>query len=1149
MRLTYLRRIKPLALLSALALPVSFATAQIRDAAAELPTQSASNQQASVSARQDLYIVGLKAAPLALYAGQNRNFAAIPRKADNKLDFKSAEALAYQNQLRIEQGDFLAQATAALKRNIAPFRPEFTFQHAFNGMVLRLSAEEAAQLKNLAEVSLVEAYREDQLTTDVGPTLIGAPGIWTGVNAPNGFRSKGEGVVIGVIDSGANLASPAFTDDVPGDEVSAGVPYSHTNPLGAGNYLGWCNPTNPNHLITRDLCNDKLIGGWDFVDGVLPAGSTEAPGFEDENNHGSHTASTAAGNIRTGTFNGVTLNLSGVAPRANLVIYDACYTPPVGPGACPNVSTLASINQVVSDGVVDVINYSIGGGDLPWQQAASLAFLAATNAGVYVSTSAGNSGPAASTLSHLEPWVTTVAASTHSRVFGSRFDISGPAPVPPALQNLIARVGGAPYAVAPVAAPIIVSPGFANGTSDGCAAFPAGTFQRAAVGAIAVLRLGTVSNCGSGARRTAALAAGAVATLFVTDTPTNLGATGTTWQVTAAEWAPIASFLALANGGGTNADLATAGFGTVGAFNAGVADAMAGFSSRGPNPFALLKPDLSAPGQDILATFSRWIRTPAPGSLNVALNSAIGLSSGTSMSSPHNAGAAALIKAVNRSWTPSQIKSALITTAKVPMTKEDTITNSDPFDRGAGRVDLTRAARAGFLLDETGANFQAANPATGGNPASLNIASFQNPNCVGVCSFTRTLRGTTASAVNWTVVATGLPPGAVTVTPSSFSTINTALTTFTLTIDSSLLSNSAFSLGELTFTPSVATVPTARMAIAARAGLPDIDLSASSISSTVSAGATASVPLTIRNVGNPSINWSVDAGLGTITALDQPYNLTNGFATGFFSGQTPTPGGLYIAEDFIATDTATLRSVEVNGFMTGAPATALNLLATQITFKIYSDNAGAPAGNPEAGAAGEIYSCQRTPTGQNAAGLSFISADGARFALDAVAAAAAGCPAAPSLTAGTRYWFVIYPSTPGNNTARRWVWGRAPEGNFAIPRIISPLALNGASTTWTDVVTTPPSLVAFSLNVKTDVQCGAPWLSLTPTSATLGLAGSSATNVALNASALQAGSFKSFLCISSNGTDLDEPKTVVPVNLTVVSEQLFKNGFEIPVAK
>ena len=1138
-----LRLIKPLVIACSFALPLNIAVAQNQAVVSER-----SSAAASAESRTDLYIIGFKQAPLALYDGQNSRFAAIPRKADNKLDFKSAQALAYQRLLKSEQSAFLELATQTLKRSVAPFRPEFQFQHAFNGMVLSLSPQEAAQLKLLPEVSLVEVYREDALTTDVGPALIGAPGIWSGANAPNGFRSKGEGVVIGVIDSGANLGSPAYADDVPGDEVSAGVPYSHTNPLGAGNYLGWCNPTHPNYVAARDICNDKLIGGWDFVDSVLPAGSTEAPGYEDENNHGSHTAATAGGNIRTGVFNGITINLSGVAPRANLVIYDVCYTNAAGNGLCPNVSTLAAINQVVSDGVVDVVNYSISGGDLPWQQANSLAFLAATNAGVFISASAGNSGPAANTVAHLEPWVATVAASTHTRIFASTFSITDPAPVPPALQNMVARVGGAPYAAAPVAAPIIVSPGFANGASDGCAAYPANTFTRAAVGGIAVLRLGAVSNCGSGARRTAALNAGAVAVLFVTDAVASLGATGTTWQVLLSQWTPVANYLALANGGGTNADTASASFGLPGTSNTGIADSMAGFSSRGPNPFALLKPDVSAPGADIMAAYSRWTRTPAPGSLNVTLNNAIGLLSGTSMSSPHNAGAAALIKAVNRSWTPSQIKSALITTAKQPMTKEDNVTNSDPFDRGAGRINLNFAARAGFLLDETAANYQAANPATGGNPTTLNIPSFQNLNCVGVCSFTRTLRGTTGTPVNWTVVASGLPAGAVTVTPSTFSTVNTALTTFTVTIDSSLISNATFSFGELAFTPSLSTVPSARMAIAARSGLPDIDLSVASLNATVAPGASAALPLTIRNVGNPSINWSVDTGLGTITPLEQPYNLTNGFVAGFFSGQTPTPGGLYIAEDFVPVDTGLLRSLEVNGFMTGAPTTALNLLATQFTFKVYSDAAGSPAGNPEAGTTGEIYSCQRTPTGSNSVGLTFLAADGARFAFDAAAAAAIGCPAVPTLTAGTRYWFVVYPTTPGSSTARRWVWGRSPVANFAAPRNISPLGIAGGLPNWTEIVTAPVSLVSFALTVKTDVQCGAPWLSLFPTSGTLGLGGASATTVTLSAAALTPGNYKAFLCISSNGTDLDEPKPVVPVNLSVVSENLFANGFEDPIA-
>lgn len=181
--------------------------------------------------------------------------------------------------------------------------------------------------------------------------------------------------------------------------------------------------------------------------------------------------------------------------------------------------------------------------------------------------------------------------------------------------------------------------------------------------------------------------------------------------------------------------------------------------------------------------------------------------------------------------------------------------------------------------------------------------------------------------------------------------------------------------------------------------------------------------------------------------------------------------------------------------------------------------------------------------------MSFLSADGARFALDAVAAAAAGCPAAPSLTAGTRYWFVVYPTTPGTNAVRRWVWGRAPVGNFAAPRTISPLAIGGVATTWTEVVTNPVSLVSFALTVKTDVPCGAPWLSLAPSGGILGLAGSTAANATLSASILAPGSYKSFLCISSNGTDLDEPKSVIPVGFSVLSSDvIFRNGFDAPVA-
>ncbi len=108
-----------------------------------------------------------------------------------------------------------------------------------------------------------------------------------------------------------------------------------------------------------------------------------------------------AGNHRDAVVKGGTRRISGVAPRANIVAFDVCFTDvQSGGGSCPNTATLAAVNQAVADGVVDVINYSIGGGVSPWSESVSLAFLNAVDAGIYVAASAGNSGPGPNTMGH-----------------------------------------------------------------------------------------------------------------------------------------------------------------------------------------------------------------------------------------------------------------------------------------------------------------------------------------------------------------------------------------------------------------------------------------------------------------------------------------------------------------------------------------------------------------------------------------------------------------------------------------------------------------------------------------------------------------------------------------------------------------------------
>ncbi len=151
-----------------------------------------------------------------------------------------------------------------------------------------------------------------------------------------------------------------------------------------------------------------------------PPSGYEVIGPEDDNGHGSHTASTTAGNTVDAGMVAPTVTLtktiSGVAPHANIIAYDVCYySPDDATGLCPNSSSLAAANQALADGV-DVINYSIGGGNTPYSDAVEMAFLDLFSAGVFVSTSAGNSGPGPDTTGHRSPWVSTSAAATHDRI-------------------------------------------------------------------------------------------------------------------------------------------------------------------------------------------------------------------------------------------------------------------------------------------------------------------------------------------------------------------------------------------------------------------------------------------------------------------------------------------------------------------------------------------------------------------------------------------------------------------------------------------------------------------------------------------------------------------------------------------------------------
>jgi subtilisin-like proprotein convertase family protein len=216
---------------------------------------------------------------------------------------------------------------------------------------------------------------------------------------------------------------------------------------------------------------------------------------------------------------------------------------------------------------------------------------------------------------------------------------------------------------------------------------------------------------------------------------------------------------------------------------------VAGFSSRGPSAFESNKPDIIGPGVSILAAFAG---DPTE----------FGSISGTSMSSPHNAGSAALLRALFPGWTPQEIKSALMLTSKnTGLTKEDGVTPADPFDVGAGRMDLNFAAKTGLVMHETTLKFFQADPTAGGDPKTLNIASVKSDQCVGTCSWTRRFRSVAADPVTYDATM-DLPAGVTgSVTPANF-TVNPGQTvTLTIEVDVSGATPETWNFGEVVLTP------------------------------------------------------------------------------------------------------------------------------------------------------------------------------------------------------------------------------------------------------------------------------------------------------------------------------------------------------------
>jgi subtilisin family serine protease len=1088
------------------------------------------------AAVNDLYIVQLQDPALAHYSGQLSRFATPARLANGRMDVQSTAAKNYVIFLQAEQSALVQRLEARFKRTIAtPFR----YQHALNAVAMTLSPAQAALVAKLPEVQSVQANTLEQLDTDAGPYWVQAPQLWFGVNsfAPDSIFASGietgggygEGVVIGMIDSGINQGSPAFAARAPLDG------YTHINPLGAGVYKGWCNPG----FAAQDRCNAKLIGTWDFVDTQAPPEDDETPGADDENGHGSHTAGIVVGNgrININASNGVETRLRGVAPRANVIAYDACYTRASSPvGLCPTVSTVAAINQAIADGVVDVINYSISGSANPWTDANEQAFLAATAAGIFVAVSGGNSGSTPGIVAHRSPWVTSVAASTAPKLeAGDLLTILQPAGglSPIGMARALGSTPGLPgFFGMPITGLVSYLPNALGCNSSG--GYPSGSFT----GRIALLDLALTSQCDFEEQSVNAAAAGAVAailldnvrypsTAIAADVPTQI-------PVTLLNVGDSARLRALVQ---ANPNMVRISMGSVAPFNYfqnSFADVIAKFSSRGPSPFNDLKPDVTAPG---VAIFSADRNSGSGVNDNHVL-------SGTSMSAPHVAGVAALLLQRQPDWSPMQIKSAILSSAQTVgiVNYDDAPRRQFPasqIDFGAGSVRGAHAAQSVLTVAATAAEFTAANPATGGLVENLNLPNLTQRNCTPQCSFSRVVKNVSGAVQAFSAGISGSPNSAGaaftgTVSPASFTLASGASQTLQFQINTAPIATGSGAFGSALLSNAQGLVT--RFPISVSVPEPTVVTEPTALQATLIQGASVDLNLRVRNLGGPSLSAARIVGPQLGPYLSQLPRLASGqfIASSVFQSINQ---GVYVADDFPVRAAGQLRRITVPTFSSGN----LNSTLSALRLRIYADSSGLPTSNPESAPEQSLWACE---IAVGAAGLSIsndaLSSNTVRVDI-AQLSASSTCPTPPTLSVGS-YWFSLYgvfASGNGSNSGTRlnWYSGPSTADSGAGAQVISASGFASGLANWTALSSLGPNISpAMAMELVGSVDCNSSFIaSVSPASSTVGAA--SAQDVTVRVSlppGTPVGVSNTLLCLQTN--DPQRPIVLVPMVVQSVAQ-------------
>lgn len=790
------------------------------------------------------YFVILQDEPLAAYTGGTKNLDAtniLASKnsnvtANGKLDTKSLASKQYKHFLSNKQAEIELHINARLKRNV-----EITHRYdtVLNGFTADLSASEAILISQLPGVKAVDKAVISRIDTDSGPRYSGATKVWNGTQSTSGF--KGEGLVVGVIDSGiASFLEPIedihdlenLPDFHPSFADVGADGYDHTNPYGEGNYFGNCADQIVDDKTTAgepNWCNDKLVGvlSFSFLAEALVYVKDQDTGDkvidpqrsysgQDTNGHGTHVASTVAGNVvknieTESPLGGPLLDvfpqdfvydqISGVAPHANIVSYQACDSR----GYCYQQFTIMAIEHAIDNGI-DVLNYSVGSNPaMPWYDWVSLAFLNAREANIHVATSAGNSGASGKASVRTpgnSPWVTSTAAINHDRGFDDKkLTLLGGDPSFELDTNVL--IGkGATKALS--ATDVVYAGDVETATAEDDFEIEASCgvdslIPEKVAGKVVICKRGGASVDGPLSRVIKGYAvykAGGAGMILINVRDGAENVQADFHSVPAIHLEEKVGRLLLEwldEGEGHQVALSDSKLVSSTTYDEDkdFSGIVAAFSSQGPDRFNLdyLVPQISAPGMDILAAgLGKGMQEYLENESQITDKNFI-YRSGTSMASPHVAGMFILMKGAHPEWSASEMQSALMLTAgtniKVlgPYEKnKQTFDLADFHSTGAGLARVDLAIETGLVMGETKAGYLAADPfgdipivampnypgepdddeeinyrdlkkdlpaGWHGEPSKMNIASMSKGKCIDHCSWTRTLTAT--KDANWRV--------------------------------------------------------------------------------------------------------------------------------------------------------------------------------------------------------------------------------------------------------------------------------------------------------------------------------------------------------------------------------------------------------------